>query len=374
MAPNVSSLREKRAHGTEIFPFAYYFVNPQHERYIMLPHWHKELELARILEGNLDITIDGRHYHGQRGDIFCINSGSLHSAQPHNCVYEDLVFDLQFLLRERTISNGLLYSLIYDQKHICPYLPAAHTEEQLQQSVALLMEAMQKPADPSRALLVTGYTYIFLGLIQKNTLLSDPLNAEHGSRLSKIKLALSYIHKKYKQEISLQDLADLLEVKEPSVVHIFKEMLGTTPLNYINSYRVLTAKEMLKDPHNSVTKVSIELGFSDLSYFTKVFKRYTGMTPRTYLKQQQQLPEEHRAELSVPQPPPQQQLHAEHSTELSPPLAPPQSPPQALAPPLAPPLALPQTLDAAPRATHSPKNKAASPPQKRHGQSKRLVS
>ena len=331
MAPNVSSLREKRAHGTEIFPFAYYFVNPQHERYIMLPHWHKELELARILEGSLDITIDGRHYHGQRGDIFCINSGSLHSAQPHNCVYEDLVFDLQFLLRERTISNGLLYSLIYDQKHICPYLPAAHTEEQLQQSVALLMEAMQKPADPSRALLVTGYTYIFLGLIQKNTLLSDPLNAEHGSRLSKIKLA-------FKQEISLQDLADLLEVKEPSVVHIFKEMLGTTPLNYINSYRVLTAKEMLTDPHNSVTKVSIELGFSDLSYFTKVFKRYTGMTPRTYLKQQQQLPAEHRAELSAPQAPP------------------------------------PQALDAVPRDVPTQNNKAASPLQKRYGQSKRLVS
>ncbi len=338
MAPNVSSLREKRAHGTEIFPFAYYFVNPQHERYIMLPHWHKELELARILEGSLDITIDGRHYHGQRGDIFCINSGSLHSAQPHNCVYEDLVFDLQFLLRERTISNGLLYSLIYDQKHICPYLPAAHTEEQLQQSVALLMEAMQKPAEPSRALLVTGYTYIFLGLIQKNTLLSDPLNAEHGSRLSKIKLALSYIHKKYKQEISLQDLADLLEVKEPSVVHIFKEMLGTTPLNYINSYRILTAKEMLKDPHTSVTQVSLDLGFSDLSYFTKVFKRHTGMTPRSYLKQHQQLSAEHRAELSAPQAPP------------------------------------PQALDVAPRATHSPKNKAASPPQKRYGQSKRLVS
>ena len=94
---------------------------------------------------------------------------------------------------------------------------------------------------------------------------------------------------------------------------------------------------MLKDPHNSVTKVSIELGFSDLSYFTKVFKRYTGMTPRTYLKQQQQLPAEHRAELSVPQPPP-------------------------------------QVLDVVPRASRSPKNKAASPPQKRYGQSKRLVS
>ena len=167
---------------------------------------------------------------------------------------------------------------------------------------------------------------------------------------------MSYIHKKYKQEISLQDLADLLEVKEPSVVHIFKEMLGTTPLNYINSYRVLTAKEMLKDPHNSVTKVSIELGFSDLSYFTKVFKRYTGMTPRTYLKQQQQLPAEHRAELSVPPPPPPQQLPAEHRAELSVPQPP------------------PQVLDVVPRASRSPKNKAASPPQKRYGQSKRLVS
>lgn len=152
-------------------------------------------------------------------------------------------------------------------------------------------------------------------------------------------------------------------------------MLGTTPLNYINSYRVLTAKEMLKDPHNSVTKVSIELGFSDLSYFTKVFKRYTGMTPRTYLKQQQQLPEEHRAELSVPQPPPQQQLHAEHRAELSVPQPPPLQQLHAehrseLSVPQPP----PQALDVAPRATRSPKNKAASPPQKRHGQSKRLVS
>ena len=283
----LSELREKRAHGNEIFPFAYYFVDHHHERYVMVPHWHKEFEIGRILEGSLDITIDGRYYHGERGDIFCINSGSLHSAQPHDCVYEDLVFDLQFLLHERSCANGFLYALLYSQKKVSPFLPAADTNDTLQHMVEQLMVAMKNRLDEGNELLVTGFAYIILGFIEKDKLLLEPYTAEHNSRLSKIKLALSYIHKKFKQEITLQDLADLLEVQKPSVVRIFKEMIGRTPLDYINAYRILIAREMLKNQNVSITQVAVDLGFADLSYFTKVFKRYSGITPREYLKQQQ---------------------------------------------------------------------------------------
>jgi AraC-like DNA-binding protein len=62
----------------------------------------------------------------------------------------------------------------------------------------------------------------------------------------------------------------------------FREQFGITPLEYINRERIKLAKQLLADPRQSVTSVSLQCGFSDVNYFVRLFKKAEGITPGSY--------------------------------------------------------------------------------------------
>lgn len=285
-------LKESKAHGNISFPFAFYHVTDKHPRYVMETHWHEEAEICRVLSGTLEVTIDGKTYTGTGrdgvGDIFIFNSGTVHSAIPHNCVYECVVFDLHFLLRERSLSNSFIYSLLYNQRKFVTYIPynqeTANEEDDIGAIVQRLFHALRDQA-AGYQLKSFGIMYYLLGLFEDKAMFEQP-NESGGdavSRIMKMRMALSYIHRNYKQHISLSEIAELLDLQPPSVVKLFKELINKKPLEYINSYRINCAQEMLKEGRASVTSVALECGFTDVSYFTKVFKKYTDQTPRQFI-------------------------------------------------------------------------------------------
>ena len=63
---------------------------------------------------------------------------------------------------------------------------------------------------------------------------------------------------------------------------MFKEVTGRTFTEQLNFLRVRKAKELLKDPNRTVRGVAYEVGFQDVTYFDRVFKREVGVTPRAY--------------------------------------------------------------------------------------------
>lgn len=317
--------KEKTEHGDVSFPFAFYHVTKKHPRYQMEPHWHEECEICRVLSGDLEVNIDGQIYQGHgrngEGDIFFINSGSLHSAVAKNCVYECIVFDMHFLLRERSSSNSFLYSLLYNQRQFVPFIKAPNLEslrqndkiltkipfddeddentsykpepivinDEMQEQVCRVINNLFTVLNEQNAgyqLKSFGLMYYLIGLFEDHDLFLQPdTPREAVNRIMKMRLALSYIHRNYKQDINLTNLSSLLELKPPSVVKLFRDIINRRPMDYVNSYRIHCAMEMLKtNSSSSVTAVAFDCGFSDVSYFSKVFKKYAGKTPREYLK------------------------------------------------------------------------------------------
>ena len=293
-------LKESKAHGNISFPFAFYHVTEKHPRYTMETHWHEECEICRVLSGTLEVTIDGKTFTGKGrdgvGDIFIFNSGAVHSAIPHDCVYECVVFDLHFLLRERSLSNSFIYSLLYNQRKFVSYIP--YTQEKLADledicSIVQRLFFTLRDQGAGYQLKSFGIMYYLLGLFEDKAMFEQPNEAggDAVSRIMKMRMALSYIHRNYKQHISLSEIAELLDLQPPSVVKLFKELINKKPLEYINSYRINCAQEMLKEGRNSVTAVALECGFTDVSYFTKVFKKYTDQTPRQFITKTRENPD-----------------------------------------------------------------------------------
>lgn len=95
--------------------------------------------------------------------------------------------------------------------------------------------------------------------------------------------ALEYIHQHYTEGlISIQEMADLCNISEDYFRKLFKSFYGTSPIKYINDLKISRAKELLSTNFYTVSQVCELSGFSDISYFSREFKKATGVCPLKY--------------------------------------------------------------------------------------------
>jgi AraC-like DNA-binding protein/ligand-binding sensor protein len=101
----------------------------------------------------------------------------------------------------------------------------------------------------------------------------------HASALRK---AERFIWANYSRKISLKEIADVSGLSAPYFSTIFKDEMGENLSNYLNRLRVEKASSMLKETDSPISGISVACGFEDQSWFSKVFKCYTGFSPSKY--------------------------------------------------------------------------------------------
>lgn len=99
-----------------------------------------------------------------------------------------------------------------------------------------------------------------------------------------VKRAISYIHENYKNKISLSNIAEALHTSPSYLSMLFKHETGATITDYLNQIRIEKSRELLSESTMGLLDVSIQSGFENQSYFSKVFKKINGVTPKEYRK------------------------------------------------------------------------------------------
>lgn len=269
---------EPRQHGTINFPIEYYYVDERHPRYLMPYHWHKEYEIIRILKGHFTITIDGETCSANAGDLIFINQGLIHGGIPENCIYECIVFDLQFLLMHGAAMTQYMTKLTG-----CSILIQSHftrCDKDLFAIAAQLFEAVEKKA-PAYELNTVGALYLFLGIIfQKNYYTAYTKTTRRNLKeANHIKPVLEYIENHYMEKISLEKMSRIAGISPKYFCRCFKIFFHMTASDYLNYKRMEQACYELTVLDKSVTEVGFDCGFHDTSYFIRIFKKYKGMTP-----------------------------------------------------------------------------------------------
>ncbi|HEY5583052.1 MAG TPA: response regulator [Ruminiclostridium sp.] len=97
-----------------------------------------------------------------------------------------------------------------------------------------------------------------------------------------LRKAIDYIHDHYNEQVTLNEVAENVYVSTFYISRMFKKELGKSFIDYINEVRIEKAKELLKDVKYKTYEVAELVGISDPHYFSKIFKKYTGMTPSEY--------------------------------------------------------------------------------------------
>ncbi len=279
---------EQRKHGTADFPFAFYKIDPAHHRYIMTYHWHKETEIIRVLSGCFSLTLNNSEYMINSGEAMIIPGGALHGGVPVDCNYECIVFDLESVLSDSRIGKRFLYSSYGEDIDLKNHFTSSFKDIQLTINAMFDDIAAEKNG---YKFLIYGHVFSLIGKILQYDCFEhkEPVSSTIKKRTSQYKTIINFIENNYKNNISLKDLSDSVHMNSRYFCRFFKELTHQTPIEYLNSYRIETACELLSYTGKNVTDVAFECGFNDISYFIKVFKKFKGMTPIQYSKKKNNL-------------------------------------------------------------------------------------
>ena len=91
-----------------------------------------------------------------------------------------------------------------------------------------------------------------------------------------------YIERNYQKDLTIEFISSLLYMNRSYLSHLFKEKTGDTFINYVNSVRLLKAKQLLKDTDKKLYTIAKAVGYDNVKYFFRVFKRYEKVTPEQY--------------------------------------------------------------------------------------------
>ena len=106
--------------------------------------------------------------------------------------------------------------------------------------------------------------------------------SETNTKKEIVEKAIRFINENYTNDISLKEVADYLFISPYYLSHIFKDVTRKTFIEYLTSIKLDRAKELLTTTNLSVSNISLMLNYKDVNYFSKVFKKHTGVTPSQY--------------------------------------------------------------------------------------------
>ncbi|AOR24824.1 AraC family transcriptional regulator [Clostridium taeniosporum] len=296
-----NQLKEIKKHGTVNFPCAFYCTESDSKDLIVKHHWHDQLELIYMRQGIFHIEIDMDKYIVNEECICFINSEELHFVKSnHPCKESAIVFDLKMLSFEMfdSIQGSLIQPLLNGELKMPHFIfkKEKYGEEILKEYYEILEsykiggQISQKPEgniteNLSSQIKIKASLLKILALLYENNLLIKNSDKNKDYRIEYIKTAISYIQNNYSEKIHIKDLAKQINMNEQYFCRFFKKMIGKTPMEYVNEYRIKKTKELLKETNRQVMDICLECGFHNMGNFIKVFKKYTGKSPMKYRKE-----------------------------------------------------------------------------------------
>ncbi|MCI8772238.1 MAG: AraC family transcriptional regulator [Lachnospiraceae bacterium] len=282
--------KEDAKHGESFFPMQKYItkLTPGHQT--VITHWHEEAELTFITKGNCLYQVDLIDYQVNEGDLLFIPPLVLHSISIDRCkemISETYVFHTNFLGGNSTDICSTRYLVpIMNQELSMPCLitpmhPAYPSLLDIFRKITSLYNGTEIGYELALKSLLLQAVFLLLQFSKKST--SPDARTSSG----KLKLVLDYIELHYPEPISISELAKLCYFSEYHFMRFFKKHMNMTCVEYINNLRLEKSVEMFEQGNSSIMDVSLSVGFRNLSYFHRAFKKKYDMTPLTFLKQLQ---------------------------------------------------------------------------------------
>lgn len=250
-------------------------------------HLNDCIEFYIYISGDADYVVSDSCMTLSKGDIMVISPYEIHTpVLKRECEYERfyMLFPLNSFsshpfnpLEIFTNKKSLISSKIHFEKN--------EKEQILKILYNLSSISESETTNESTKLLIAGLILQFIGIVS-NAVISKNFSQEPDIQSRTPKLVneiLSFISTNASSIDSASDIAKHFFISKPYLSTLFKKYVGINVSKYIRIKKIAAAKKLL-DCGTSVTETCYNCGFSDCSYFIKIFKEYAGVTPYKYKK------------------------------------------------------------------------------------------
>lgn len=263
-----------------------YFICKQKRTKECEYHSHDFSQISIILSGTGRYIIEDKLYDVQEGDILFFDENVRH----HNVVIDGQepmveffagISDFQF---HGMNPNSIAFSNNEKIYHMDPLLK----HEVIR--ICYEMIAEEKASQSGADWMIKTYMIQILIKIVRSLMKEDKQkDVEHIETYTKsyvVKRIINYFSENYEQSISLEQIAHNMYLSPVYISKIFKEETGESPINYLIKIRLERAKEYLQMSNNqSIKWVAKQVGYDDVYHFSKLFKKYYGISPLYYKKE-----------------------------------------------------------------------------------------
>lgn len=250
-------------------------------------HAHQDFtELTYILSGTSKYRIDDIYYDVKAGDMIVCNPGVFHQNMLLEGEEPLVEFctgftDFQFKnMPENTIQ-------LSNQGHV------VHLNSEAKREISRLCYDMLAENEAGqigkyfmlKAQLIQMLMLLMREVIESPKIVQKGCNFETYSKSYAVKRIINYLMENYEHKISLDQIAHNMYLSPVYISKIFKEETGESPINYLIKIRLEKAKEILTEREGgSIKNIANEIGYDDVYHFSKLFKKYFGISPQNYRK------------------------------------------------------------------------------------------
>ena len=279
--------KELKQHGNEQFPFLVSYQKlSEYESGSFMWHWHPEIEITYVQKGTMCYKVNHMVYHLKEGDIVFNNSGALHSGTMENqkdCAYIPVTFDSRLIYGffQSTVNSKYVDPVIQDSMLPAICIDQSEPWHRPFREYLLRIIDLDKKKPDFYELDITICLQSMWRLLLEHITYEPQASRENSLEYDRIKKILSYIEENYQNKITLNDIAGHIHLCESECTRLFKRHMNTTLFAFLQEYRIERSLEFLQDDQ-PVSAVADKAGFSDPNYYSKVFAKIKGCSPREY--------------------------------------------------------------------------------------------
>ncbi len=245
-------------------------------------HWHDDFEFTYIFDGQMEYNVNGNIITLSKGEGIFVNSKQMHfgfNSKHHECLFLCLVFKPTLLCINSSFEEEYVKPIINNS---LPFLKLSERDLSQKMILSTLLTLRDRKqsrlAIQAKLFAIWDNLYQLLPNTQKNIL-------EKNNDFSLLKSMLIFIESNYQHKLTLADLVKKFGTSKSKIIKLFNRYLQQTPIEYLNSFRIKKACQLLSSTGLAITEIGFRVGFNDSSYFAKTFKQKMRKTARDYRKE-----------------------------------------------------------------------------------------
>ncbi|MGI5959799.1 MAG: AraC family transcriptional regulator [Massiliimalia sp.] len=235
-------------------------------------HLHSHIELVYLFDGYSRAFVDSEEYVIKGGDIFLVFSNQIHQYQNMGLEHHILCIFPPEICPE-------FLPLFQNKVPVSPVISGGTSNPRILPLLEGISQAMN--AGTFQQERIRGYFLLLLSELFDMLELTET-SAKKSNTIGDV---LTYCSQHYLEDLSLEQVAQMLHLSKYYLSHLFRQKMHMTFADYISSLRISDACRMLRMSDLPITEIAFRCGFSSPRSFNRAFSKYTQTTPREYRRQ-----------------------------------------------------------------------------------------